>query len=50
MGPLSYATGRHLEPVDECVIEDIFQVVKLDGCGLRTLVVEALASEIFRSR
>ena len=47
---LSYATGRHLEPVDEFVIEDIFQVVKQDGYGLRTLVVEALASELFRSR
>lgn len=47
---LSYATGRHLEAVDEFVIEDIFQAVKQDGYGLRTLVVEALASEIFRSR
>ncbi len=47
---LSYATGRHMEPVDEFVIEDIFQAVKKDGYGLRTLVVEALASEIFRSR
>ncbi len=47
---LSYATGRHMEPVDEFVIEDIFQAVKKDDYGLRTLVVEALASEIFRSR
>lgn len=47
---LSYASGRHLEPVDEFVVEDIFQAVKKDGYGLRTLVVECLASEIVRSR
>ena len=47
---LSYATGRHMTPVDDYVIEDILQAVKKDGYGLRTLMVEALASEIFRSR
>lgn len=47
---LSYATGRHMEPVDEFVIDDIFQAVKQDGYGLRTLIVESLASDIFRSR
>ncbi len=47
---LSYATGRHLEAVDEFVIEDIFQAVKKDGYGLRTLLVECLTSEIVRSR
>jgi hypothetical protein len=47
---LSYATGRHMEPIDDVVIEDIFQAVKKDNYGLRTLVVESLASEIFRSR
>ena len=47
---LSYATGRHMEAVDEFVIEDIFQAVKKDGYGLHTLIVECLASEIFRSR
>jgi hypothetical protein len=47
---LSYATGRHMEPIDEFVIEDILQAVKKDDYGLRTLIVEALASEIFRSR
>ncbi|MEO7412929.1 MAG: DUF1592 domain-containing protein [Opitutaceae bacterium] len=47
---LSYATGRHMEPSDDFVIEDIFQAVKKDGYGLRTLIVECLASEIFRSR
>lgn len=47
---LSYATGRHLEPVDDFVVEDILQTVKKDGYGLRTLVLESLASDIFRSR
>ena len=47
---LSYASGRHMEPVDDFVIEDIFQAVKKDGYGLRTLIVESLASEIVRSR
>ncbi len=47
---LSYATGRHMEPADEFVIEDIFEAVAKDGYGLRTLIVEALASEIVRSR
>ena len=47
---LSYATGRHMEPVDEFVIEDILRAVKQDNYGLRTLVLEALASDIFRSR
>ena len=47
---LSYAAGRHMEPSDEFVIEDIFQAVKKDGYGLRTLLIESLDSEIFRSR
>lgn len=47
---LSFATGRHMQPIDELEIEDIFQAVKKDGYGLRTLVVESLASDIFRSR
>ncbi len=47
---LSYATGRHMEPADQFVIDDILQVVKQDGYGLRTLILESLASEIFLSR
>ncbi len=47
---LSYAAGRHMEGGDDFVIEDILQAVKKDGYGLRALVVESLASEIFRSR
>jgi hypothetical protein len=47
---LSYATGRHMESVDDYVIDDIFQAVQKDNGGLRTLIVESLTSEIFRSR
>jgi hypothetical protein len=47
---LSYATGRHMEAVDDYVIDEIFQAVQRADYGLRTLVVEALASDIFRSR
>ena len=47
---LSYAAGRHMEPIDAFEIEDIVEAVKKDGYGLRTLLVESLASEIFRSR
>ncbi|MFM7750709.1 MAG: DUF1592 domain-containing protein, partial [Opitutaceae bacterium] len=47
---LSYSTGRHMEPVDDPVIEEILEAVKKDGYGLQTLIVESLASDIFRSR
>jgi hypothetical protein len=47
---LSYATGRHMTPVDQLEIDDVLQAVKQDNYGLRTLIVESLASEIFRSR
>ncbi len=47
---LSYSTGRHVEPVDDPVIEEILETVKNDGHGLQTLVVESLASEVFRTR
>ncbi len=47
---LSYSAGRNMEPMDSYEIEDIFEVTKKNNYGLRTLIVEALASEIFRSR
>jgi hypothetical protein len=47
---LSYGTGRHLEPVDEPVVEQVLEAVRQDGYGLRTLVLTAVASEVFRSR
>ncbi len=47
---LSYATGRHMQPLDDVVVDEIFEAVKKDGYGLRTLIVESIASDIFRSR
>ena len=47
---LAYATGRHMEPVDQFVIDDIQAKVRAGGGGLRTLMVESLMSEIFRAR
>ncbi|MDA7881177.1 DUF1592 domain-containing protein [Akkermansiaceae bacterium] len=47
---LTHATGRHMEAVDQYEIQDIQDRVKKEGGGLRTLVIEALASDIFRSR
>jgi hypothetical protein len=47
---LSYASGRHMEAVDEFEIGDVQERARSKGNGLRTLVEEALVSEIFRSR
>ena len=47
---LAYSTGRHMEVVDDYEIEDILERVREKNYGLNTLVVEALTSEIFRSR
>ncbi|MDF1755735.1 MAG: DUF1592 domain-containing protein [Verrucomicrobiales bacterium] len=48
---LAYTTGRHMEPVDQFEIEDILTKVRKDKqYGLRTLILESLTSEIFRSR
>ncbi len=47
---LTHATGRHMETLDQFVIDDIDARVTKDGGGLRTLVIESLTSEIFRSR
>jgi hypothetical protein len=47
---LSFSTGRHMEPADRSEIEAIAQEVQEDGFGLRTMIVEVLSSEIFRSR
>lgn len=47
---LSYGTGRHLEAADEPVVEQVLEAVRKDGFGLRTLVITAVASELFRSR
>jgi hypothetical protein len=47
---LTYGTGRHLEGLDQFTIEEIQRKVAAEGGGLRSLVVEALMSEVFRSR
>jgi hypothetical protein len=47
---LSYTTGRVMEPADNFVIDEIHEKLKQQGGGLRTLLVECLTSEIFRSR
>ncbi|MCG8602410.1 MAG: DUF1592 domain-containing protein [Verrucomicrobiales bacterium] len=47
---LAYSTGRHMEPADQFEIDDLFEKVKADNYGLRTIVMESLTSEIFRSR
>ena len=47
---LSYSTGRHMEAVDRIEIDEILDRVRTEGYGLRTLILESLDSEIFRSR
>ncbi len=47
---LAYSTGRLMEPADEFAIDRIHEKVKQQGLGLRTLVVECLTSDVFRSR
>jgi hypothetical protein len=47
---LSYSTGRLMETTDDFVIADIHENAKKENLGLRTLLVECLTSEIFRSR
>jgi hypothetical protein len=47
---LSYGSGRLMEPADEFAIDRIHEKVKQQGLGLRSLVVECLTSDVFRSR
>ena len=47
---LSYSTGRLMEPADEFAVDRIHDKVKQQGLGLRSLVVECLTSDVFRSR
>lgn len=47
---LAYGTGRVMERVDRYEIDDIVTRMQADHDGLRTAVVEALTSRIFRSR
>jgi hypothetical protein len=47
---LAYSTGRLMEPADEFAIDRIQEKVKQQGLGLRSLVIECLTSDVFRSR
>ena len=47
---LAYSTGRLMEPADEFAVDRIHDKVKQQGLGLRSLVVECLTSDLFRSR
>ena len=47
---LTYATGRHMEVVDDYCISDIQSRLKAKGNGIGSLVEESLLSDIFRSR
>ena len=47
---LAYSTGRLMEPADEFAVDRIHAKVKQQGLGLRSLVVECLTSDVFRSR
>ncbi len=47
---LAYSTGRLMEPADEFAIDRIQEKVEKQGLGLRSLVVECLTSDVFRSR
>jgi hypothetical protein len=47
---LSYATGRHMEPADDLLIEELHERLKAQGMGVKTLVLECLLSDIFRNR
>ncbi len=47
---LAYSTGRLMEPADEFAVDRIHDKVKQQGLGLRSLIVECLTSDVFRSR
>jgi hypothetical protein len=47
---LTYTTGRTMEINDDLLIDQIHDQVKKQGLGLKTLMVECLMSEVFRSR
>ena len=47
---LAYGTGRLMEPADEFAVDRILEKTKKEGLGLRSLVIECLTSDVFRSR
>ncbi len=46
---LAYTTGRHMEATDRFEIDEILARVRADDSGLKTMVIEVLTSETFRS-
>jgi len=47
---LSYSAGRTMELADDLIIDQLHAKMKKQGMGLRSLIMECLTSEIFRSR
>jgi len=47
---LTYATGRHMEALDQFEIDEIHERVKKENLGLHTLLEACLTSKIVRSR
>jgi hypothetical protein len=47
---LTYATGRHMEIIDQYEIDDIQKQLSKQNNGLRSLVTLCLTSDIFRTR
>ena len=47
---LTYTTGRTMELADDLIIDELHAKVKQQSLGLKTLMVECLMSEVFRSR
>ena len=47
---LTYATGRHMERADQFEIDEIFQAAAGNDYALQDILVDALTSELFRSR
>lgn len=47
---LTYATGRHMEALDQFEIDEILKRVQANNLGLRTLIRSCLTSNILRSR
>ncbi|MFN7560855.1 MAG: DUF1592 domain-containing protein, partial [Prosthecobacter sp.] len=47
---LTYTTGRTMELNDDIPLDQLHDKVKKQGLGLKTLMIESLMSEVFRSR
>lgn len=47
---LTYATGRHMERADQFEIDELLHEAKENAYALQDLLVDALTSDIFRSR